>query len=51
MTYQHEPAFLFVGNLGKSVLLLVWIPVSCVCHFDHIVLPDLNSHGVFPAVW
>lgn len=42
---------MLVGYLGKSVLLLVWIPVSGLRDSDHILLTDLNCHGVLSTLW
>jgi len=43
--------FYDAGDLGEPVLLSFWIPLPCLHHPHHIVLPDFYCDGVLPALW
>ena len=38
------------GNLGKSILLLVWLLVPGICHPDYRLFRGYHSDGVLPVV-
>ena len=39
------------SNMGKPILLPVWISISRIYYTYYILLTNIHRHGLFPIVW